>query len=87
MAKNSNSIRSTISFDINLNEITSINEFCKKASREEFPIDVVSGRYVVNAKSIMALFGLDLSKPVTCTVHADDDTAARFLEAVKAYMV
>ena len=35
--------------------------------------DLVSGRYVIDAKSIMGIFSLDLSKPIDLNIHADDN--------------
>ena len=46
---------------------------------------LVSGRYVIDAKSIRGSFSLDLSKPITLNIHAEDDAA--ILEALKPYLV
>lgn len=43
-------------------------------------IDIISGRYVIDAKSIMGVFSLDISKPVTLCVHTDDGViTAKFM--------
>ena len=39
-----------------------------------FDFDLISGRYVIDAKSIMGIFSLDLSKPIDLTIHTDEDT-------------
>lgn len=52
-----------------LNNVSKTQEFCKLASGLMSEVDVVSGRYILDAKSIMALFSLDLSKPVSVVVH------------------
>ena len=38
-----------------------------------YDFDLVSGRYVIDAKSIMGIFSLDLSKPIDLNIHADDN--------------
>ena len=50
---------------LNLNTIDKINDFSALMSKIDGNIDLVSGRYVVNAKSILGIFSLDLSQPVT----------------------
>lgn len=49
---------------IDLNSIKKINDFVNIVSRYDDNIDLVSGRYVVNAKSVLGVFNLDLSKPL-----------------------
>jgi len=54
----------------------------------EADIDVKSGRYVIDAKSIMGLFSLDLSKPIEIIIHSDSDSELeRFAEVMKNYEV
>jgi phosphotransferase system HPr-like phosphotransfer protein len=48
--------------------------------------DLVSGRYVIDAKSIMGIFSLDLSKPIDLSIHAEDNLD-NILEVLKPYMV
>ena len=83
----SNIISTTISFDINLNSVQDIKDFCEKAAKADFQIDITSDRYTINAKSIMGLFSLDLSKPVTCVLHTNMQMANEFMESVKKLMV
>ena len=47
-------------------------------------MDLVSGRYAIDAKSIMGIFSLDLSKPIQMNVHADN--CEQFLETIKPYL-
>lgn len=49
---------------VDLNSINKINDFVNIVSQIEDNIDLVSGRYVVDAKSILGIFSLDLSKPL-----------------------
>ena len=48
--------------------------------------DLVSGRYVIDAKSIMGIFSLDLSKPINLNIHGDEDNA-EIMEVIKKYEV
>ena len=41
-------------------------------SKYDYEIDLTSGRYVVDAKSIMGIFSLDLSKPIKVEIHNDN---------------
>ncbi|MBQ1722000.1 MAG: HPr family phosphocarrier protein, partial [Lachnospiraceae bacterium] len=54
-------------------------------SQFDSDFDLISGRYVIDAKSIMGIFSLDLSQPIDLTIHAEEDTA--IVEALKPYIV
>ena len=73
------------SVQISLNSIEKVKSFVNDIARCEAYFDLVSGRYVIDAKSIMGIFSLDLSKPITLNIHADDTTA--ILETLKPYIV
>ncbi len=70
---------------ININTINDVKDFVSLVSRCEYDVDIVSGRYAIDAKSIMGIFSLDLSKELTLNIHCDD--CADFLEAIKKYIV
>ena len=72
-------------FNILLNSIHDVKEFVNIVSKYEFDIDLTSGRYVVDAKSIMGIFSLNLSKPIKVEAHCDDDT--KFMEEVGRFIV
>ena len=55
-----------------LNTVTHVKELVELVSACTYEVGLVSGRYSVNAKSIMGVFSLDLSKPVTLCAHFDD---------------
>jgi len=63
-----------------LSSINSVKEFVNIVSKYDCDIDLVSGRYVVDAKSIMGIFSLDLSKPITVRVDKDSCAEALFAE-------
>ena len=57
---------------ISLNSIDKVKSFVNDLSQFNVDFDLVSGRYVIDAKSIMGIFSLDLSKPIDLNIHADD---------------
>lgn len=69
---------------INLNTINDVKDFVTIVSRCDYDVDIVSGRYAIDAKSIMGIFSLDLSKELTLNIHSDN--CADFLESIKKYI-
>ena len=59
-------------FNIQLNSINDVKLFVNTVSAYSCDIDLTSGRYVVDAKSIMGIFSLDLSKPIKVEIFSDD---------------
>jgi len=57
---------------IKLSTIDAVKNFVNTVSKYPYEIDLTSGRYVVDAKSIMGIFSLDLSKPIKVEIHADE---------------
>ena len=70
-----------------LSSIDDVKHFVDAASRCPCEVDVLSGRYVINAKSIMGLFSLDLSQPVQVEVHGTDAQRGAFQADVAAFRV
>ncbi len=60
------------SFNIMLNSIVDVKEFVNIVNRFPYEIDLSSARYVVDAKSIMGIFSLDLSKSIKVDVHSSE---------------
>ncbi len=58
--------------DIRLSTIQDVQKFVNIVNRYDIDIDLSSGRYIVDAKSIMGIFSLDLLKPITLTAHTED---------------
>ncbi len=73
---------------ITLEGINDVKKFVNVVSKYEFDVDLLSGRYAVDAKSIMGIFSLDLTKPIEMEIHAeeDDEAAQNFLEEIKDYI-
>ena len=59
-------------FNVLLGSINDVKNFVNIVSKYDCDVDLSSGRYVVDAKSIMGIFSLDLSKPIKVEIHADD---------------
>lgn len=59
---------------ISLNSIDKVKSFVNDITKFDYDFDLVSGRYVIDAKSIMGIFSLDLSKPIDLNIHAEDNT-------------
>jgi len=71
---------------ISLNSIGKVKSFVNTISQFDYDFDLISGRYVIDAKSIMGIFSLDLSKPIDLNIHAEGG-AEEVLEVLKPYMV
>ncbi len=72
--------------NISLNSIDKVKSFVNTIARFDEDFDLVSGRYVIDAKSIMGIFSLDLSRPITLNIHSDD-ADGKIEEALKPYIV
>lgn len=70
---------------IHLTSINDVKKFNAATNAYGFDMDIVSGRYVVDAKSIMGIFSLDLSKNLELNVHSD--SCEDFLADISAYIV
>ncbi len=71
---------------ISLNSIDKVKSFVNDITKFDYDFDLVSGRYVIDAKSIMGIFSLDLSKPIDLNIHADGD-AENVLSVLKPYII
>ena len=68
-----------------LRDIQSIREFVKEVIQLDYDVDLVQGKYIVDAKSIMGIFALDILSPITLVAHTDN--AEEFLQRIDAYLV
>lgn len=71
---------------ISLNHIDNVKSFVNGISKFDNEFDLVSGRYVVNAKSIMGIFSLDLSKPIRLDIH-EEGRMDEVMTTLAPYMV
>lgn len=59
------------SFKVVLSSIVDVKNFVNVVNAFDFDVDLVSGRYVVDAKSLMGIFSLELAKPVVMRVYTE----------------
>lgn len=70
---------------IHINTIEDVKKFVSIVTGCAYDVDIVSGRYAIDAKSIMGIFSLDLSKDLELKIHSDD--CADFLDDIKDFIV
>ena len=68
-----------------LNNVQDIRDFVKFVIMTDYEVDLVQGRYVIDAKSIMGIFSLDLLSPITLIAHSD--FADELFEKIDKYIV
>ena len=73
------------SVKIMLNTINDVKSFVNIVTKCPYEVDLVSGRYAVDGKSIMGIFSLDLAKAIQANIHGDD--CKDFLESIKPFIV
>jgi len=73
-------------FTISLDSIAEVNAFANMIAHFTSEIDLSSGRYIVNAKSIMGIFSLDISKPIDLNIH-NADNLDEIMEQLQPYLV
>ena len=59
-------------FNLLLSSINDVKDFVNIVSKYDFDVDLTSGRYVVDAKSIMGIFSLDLTQPINVEAHGGE---------------
>lgn len=69
---------------IKLDTINDVKNFVNTVSKYDFDVDLVSGRYAVDAKSIMGIFSLDLAKPIKVEIYSDN--CQQFLDEIKGFV-
>lgn len=73
---------------ISLDSIDKVKSFCSEIAKFDAEFDLISGRYVIDAKSIMGIFSLDIGKPIELNIHADKENSIdEIMEAIKPYIV
>lgn len=72
---------------ISLNSIDKVKSFVSEISKFNFDFDLISGRYVIDAKSIMGIFSLDLAKPIDLNIHAEGAELEEVLACLEPYIL
>lgn len=73
-----------VTYKINLAAINDVKDFVNMVMKYDFDVDLVSGRYAIDAKSIMGIFSLDLSKPIELKAHTDEP--GNFAKEIEKYI-
>lgn len=71
---------------IKFTSVNEIKDFVNLTMTQPFDIDLIAGRYVADAKSILSVFGLDLDSAVTLGIHATEEQAAAYLGKIAKYL-
>ena len=75
-----------VTVKISLNSIDKVKSFVNDLTKFDSDFDLVSGRYVIDAKSIMGIFSLDLSKPIDLNIH-EEKTLDTVMKVQEPYII
>ena len=76
----------TVQISFDTDTLAKVKSFVNEVTKFDNEFDLVSGRYVVDAKSIMGIFSLDLTKPITLNIHTDENVD-EILDTLKDYLI
>ena len=76
----------TVQISFDTDTLAKVKSFVNEVTKFDNEFDLVSGRYVVDAKSIMGIFSLDLTKPITLNIYTDENVD-KILDTLKDYLV
>lgn len=57
---------------ISLTQVSQVQKFVNTVNKYPFDVDMVSGRYTINAKSLLGIYSLDLNRPLQVLIYSDD---------------
>lgn len=77
----------TVEKSIDLNSIAAVKEFVAVISGSRVTGELKSGPYIVDAQSIMGIFSLDLSKPLTLVVNGEADDVRDLMDNIKEFIL
>ena len=72
---------------IQLDSIDKVKSFVNILAKFDCDFDLISGRYIIDAKSIMGIFSLDISKPIDLEIHADGKDLDLVTRALSPYRI
>ena len=73
--------------NIRINTIEDVKNFVTTVTKCNYEVDIVSGRYAIDAKSIMGIFSLDLSKPIDLNIHAAGAALDNVMQIISKYTI
>ena len=76
----------TVQISFDTDTLAKVKSFVNEVTKFDNEFDLVSGRYVVDAKSIMGIFSLDLTKPITLNIHTDENVD-KILDSLKDCLI
>ena len=59
--------------NVKFDTIAQVQKFVSTISKIDIDFDIVHDRYIIDAKSIMGIFSLDLSRPLKLNIHTEDE--------------
>ena len=73
---------------ISLNSIGKVKSFVNAITQFDFDFDLISGRYVIDAKSIMGIFSLDLTKPLSLSFEkCSDEEVQNYMSSIHEFIM
>ncbi|MCI8951094.1 MAG: HPr family phosphocarrier protein [Lachnospiraceae bacterium] len=72
--------------EISLDSIDKVKSFIAVTTKFDAEIDLISGRYIIDAKSIMGIFSIDLSKPIRLRIYEGREDVNEIIDALSAYV-
>ncbi len=76
-----------LEMNISLGTIESVKKLVTKIANFDEDFEIICGKYIIDAKSILGIFSVDLSKPVLLRINAEGDRLEEIKEAVKEFAV
>ena len=70
---------------VSLTQVNQVQQFVSLVSKVPYDVDMVSGRYTINAKSLLGIYSLDLNRPLQVVMYSDD--CEELKKALEAFMV
>ena len=67
--------------------VEEVKEFNSIAEKQNFDIDITCGRQIVDAKSIMGVLSIDLTKDIWVVIHAEEPESRDYLEKISKFLV
>lgn len=82
-------VEKTVCKRVLINSIEKVKQFCTVSNEAPFDVDLISGRYTIDAKSIMGIFSLNLSNPIEMIAHCDIDSehGDKFFKDIAEFIV
>ncbi|MEY8516230.1 HPr family phosphocarrier protein [Lachnospiraceae bacterium 29-84] len=72
--------------EISLDSIDNVKNFVSITTKFDAEIDLISGRYIIDAKSIMGIFSINLSKPIGLRIHEGKENVDDIIDALSEYV-